>query len=141
MPVNEPALSEANLAPSILVGMKRCSTWPVRVLNTITGWLEPISSTAALLSLGLSATALATTGEPRSTMVPAGVRVWLLEATMEPSLCGPTVRLGSSAARTFQGEISKAEASSDRKVFMDFFPADEAPSSALGRTAVNRGLE
>src|SRR6185312_16879666 len=32
-------------------------------------------------------------------MVPAGVRVWLLDATIEPSRCGPTVRLGLSAAR------------------------------------------
>ena len=63
-------------------------------MNTITGWGEPISRTAALLvlPLGLSAMAFARTGEPSSMILPAGVNVWLSDATIDPSFCGPTVR-------------------------------------------------
>src|SRR5579883_1602632 len=93
MPVKEPALLEVNSAPFIKDGINRCRTWPVAVLKTMTGWGEAMSRTAAVLLLGFRATALARTGEPSSMILPAGVNVWLSDTTMEPSLCGPTVRL------------------------------------------------
>src|ERR1700733_13089293 len=96
MPVNDPALLGVDSVPFITDGVKRWRTWPVEILNTIIGWGEPMSSTAALLVLpfGFSAMDLARTGEPRSMILPAGVSVWLSDATTEPSLCGPTVRFG-----------------------------------------------
>src|ERR1700722_1918204 len=96
MPVKDPALLEADSAPFIKAGMKRCRTCPVTVWNTIIGWGEPISRTAPLfvLRFGFRAMALARTGEPRSMILPAGVSVWLSDTTTDPSFCGPTVRLG-----------------------------------------------
>src|ERR1700689_1365530 len=96
MPVKDPALLDADSAPFEEPGMKRWRTWPVAVLNTIIGCGEPISRTAPLLALafGFRAMALARTGEPRSMILPAGVSVWLSDATTDPSFCGPTVRLG-----------------------------------------------
>ena len=77
MPVKDPVVSEVKAVPFTVVGMKRCRTCPVAVSNTIIGWGEPMSRTAPLLVLpfGLSAMAFARTGEPRSTILPAGVSV------------------------------------------------------------------
>src|SRR5271154_2891179 len=96
MPVNEPVLFGAASVPFITEGMKRWRTCPVEMLNTMIGWGEPMSSTAALLVLpfGFRAMDLARRGEPRSMILPAGVNVWLSDATTEPSVCGPTVRFG-----------------------------------------------
>src|SRR5271168_868855 len=59
------------------------------------GWAASIIMTAPVVALarGFSATALATTGEPRFTIVPAGVSSVLSEATIVPLGCGPTVRV------------------------------------------------
>src|SRR5580692_6099090 len=99
MPVKDPALLDVDAAPFINDGRKRWRTCPVALLKTIIGWGEPISRTAPLLVLtfGLRAMALARTGEPRSMILPAGVSVWLSDATTDPSFCGPTVRLGLAA--------------------------------------------
>src|SRR5579863_5957205 len=96
MPVKDPALLVAGSVPFIKDGVKRCRTSPVAVLNTIIGCGEPIDRTAPVFTpaFGLRARALARTGEPRSTILPAGVSVWLSDATTDPSGCGPTVRLG-----------------------------------------------
>src|SRR6204780_3967366 len=96
MPVKEPALLEVDAAPFIKDGVKRWRTSPLAVLKTIIGWGEPISRTAPLfvLTFGFRAMALARTGEPSSMILPAGVSVWLSDATTDPSFWGPTVRLG-----------------------------------------------
>src|SRR5215469_2711120 len=99
MPVKDPALLDTDSVPFIKAGMKRWRTCPVAVLNTRIGWGEPMSKTAPLLVLlfGFSAMDLARTGEPSSMILPAGVSVWLSDATIDPSFCGPTVRWGSAA--------------------------------------------
>src|ERR1051326_5433262 len=97
MPVKDPALAGFDSVPE--TGRKRWRTWQVAVLNTMMGWADAMSRTAAGLVrlFGFRAIALARTGEPSSTILPAGVRVWLSDATIDPSFCGPTVRLGSPA--------------------------------------------
>src|SRR5580698_1555496 len=96
MPAKDPALLVVDSVPLIKAGMKCWRTCPVALLKTIIGWGEPISRTAPLfvLTFGFSAMALARTGEPSSMILPAGVSVWLSDATTDPSFCGPTVRLG-----------------------------------------------
>src|ERR1700758_132533 len=56
----------------------------------------PISSTAALwaLAFGFSAIALPRVGVPNFTKFPAGVIVWFVDITIDPSACGPTVYVG-----------------------------------------------